>query len=67
MTTIIEALQEKDNRLRLTNFERWLVGDGEGGWTVYERKAYAKKTIVVYKGFIETSAIAALLEEDLGS
>jgi hypothetical protein len=65
MTTIIEALQDKDNRLRLTNFERWLVGDGEGRWTVYERKAYAKKTTVVYEGFIESSAVAALLEEDV--
>jgi hypothetical protein len=65
MTTIVDALQDKDNRLRLTNFERWLVGDGEGGWTVYERKAYARKSTVVYDGFIESSAVAALLEEDV--
>lgn len=65
MTTIIEALQDKDNMIRVSCGDRWLVGDGDGSWIVYEAKRYAKKTTVVYEGFIESSAVAALLEEDL--
>ena len=50
---------------RITLYYRWLVFDEEYGFTVYERKPYAKKTIVIYNGNSETEACKALTEEDI--
>lgn len=58
--TIIQALQNHSVRLSYAN--RWLVaGDQEGEWFVYERKPYAKKTIVVAICTDEEEAVDKLL------
>jgi len=49
--------------LRISNGDRWLCGDGIGGWIVYERKRYAHSTTVVLETTDEDTAIEALLDE----
>jgi hypothetical protein len=63
---IIEALQDKNNRLRISDGCHWLVWDEDEGWIVYERRPYARKTTVIIKTRNETDAIAALLENSGG-
>lgn len=62
--TIIEALQNKDNLLRITCGWRWLCGDGEGGWVVYEHPYHAKKSKVVCQTEDESAAVRALLDDE---
>lgn len=66
MTTIIEVLQDNDANLRISNGNRWLVGDGNGGWIVYDRSRYARNSIIVIETTDESLAIQALLDEDIG-
>ena len=62
---IIEALQEKSNRLRISDGYHWLVGNGDGGWIVYERKP-SKRTRVLIETSDEDAAIETLLENSGG-
>ncbi len=60
---IVQALQDKDNQLRISgSYNRWIVGNGKGGWIVYERKRNAKRTTVVLETSSEDQAIRELLE-----
>jgi hypothetical protein len=59
--SIIEALQDEDNNLRVCHGWRWLVGDCFGGWIVYERKPYYRKTKIIFTGENEYEAIFHLL------
>lgn len=61
---IIEALQDKNNAMRISFYYRWLVGDGYGGWIVYEAKRYAKKSTVVIETKDEAEAVSALLDSE---
>ena len=62
MANIIEALQDQDNRLRISAGNRWLCGNGQGGWIVYERKPYAKNTATIIDTSDEHFAVKHLLE-----
>lgn len=57
---IVEALQSENLRV-VFGMDRWLVGDGEGSWIVYERKSYAKKTKVLAETKNESEAVSVLL------
>ena len=62
---IAQALKDEDSNLRIsaTN-NRWLVWDNTINlWVVYSRPSHAKKTITVYTGADEQTAVALLLEE----
>lgn len=59
---IIEALQNKDNCSRISIGDRWLCGNGNGGWIVYESKPCARKTTVLCETTFEEVAVAALLD-----
>ncbi len=59
---IVKALQSKDNCLRISCGDRWLCGDGKGGFVVYENKPYARKTTIVCETITETVAVDALIE-----
>ena len=59
--TITDALQDKDNLLRISNGDRWLCGDGENGWIVYERKPYSRHTTIVLETISEDDAVESLL------
>lgn len=63
MTTIAEALQDNDANLRISNGDRWLVGDGNNGWIVYDRSRYARSSIVVIETQDEALAVEALLKD----
>lgn len=56
--TIIEALQTEG--IRLSNGERWLVGDESGGWIVLERHRGAG--VVLIKTESEEEAVGVLME-----
>lgn len=61
---IVQALQDKDNQLRISgSYNRWMCGDGKGGWIVYERRRHARNTTVVCETKSEDKAIEALLDE----
>jgi hypothetical protein len=62
---IIEALQNKDNRLRVSAGTRWLVWDEtQARWTVYERREFARRTDVVCETTDEDKAVDALIGDD---
>ena len=56
-----EALQNHDLRISANN-GRWLCGDGDGTWVVYERKPYAKKTTIIISTRDEEAALKVLLD-----
>ena len=60
---IVQALQDKDNQLRISGYNRWMCGDGKGGWIVYGRKRNARNTTTVCETKSEDKAIEALLDE----
>ena len=50
MMNVVKALMDNQG-MRVTYEDKWLVFDQENqGWVVYQRKRYAKKTIVLYRG-----------------
>lgn len=60
---IIEALRDKTNMLRISYGDRWLCGNTpEDGWIVYERKPYARQTIIIIETNSEDEAVKNLLE-----
>lgn len=59
---IIQALQNKNNNLRISYGSRWLVGDGNDGWIIYERTHGAKKTKTIIETGSEELAVEKLLE-----
>lgn len=59
---IIEALQDKNNRSRICDGDRWLLGDGDGGWIVLEQKPYQRRPKIVIETNDESVAIYNLLE-----
>ena len=65
--TIVQMLQDKHNWIRLTNAKsrrpRWMHGDGNGQWTVYEIKLHSKTSTIVIETDSESKACAALLDE----
>jgi len=67
MSAIVSILFDEHEHIRLSNHSRWLIGekDDEGRrvFTVYERKPYAKKTVVIISTSIEELAVEALRNE----
>ena len=64
MNPIIEAMQNQENDLRLScNNNRWMLGDGDGCWTVYEHLPHARKTIVIIITNDLDAAVAFLLNK----
>lgn len=61
---ITEALQAEGSQVRLSNGNRWLVGNGEGGWIVYGRKPFARHTKILIETSTEDLAVKILLSED---
>jgi len=59
--SIIELLQEKDTVARLSCTPRWMVGDGRGGWIVFEHKYRAKNVNIILETNDESAAVEALL------
>jgi hypothetical protein len=66
---IREALQDPRNGLQLTYGDRWLVGDGKGGWVVYSNGLYQSGTTTVIQTDDEAEAVNVLLyrEEATGN
>jgi len=65
MTTILEALKDADNNLRVNNSDRWLYYDCINHvFVVMWRKCYARGATELYRGPDEERAVAALLGED---
>lgn len=60
--TIYDVLKENGTRVSYEN--KWLIWDGFN-WVVYERKPYAKKSIILYEGREESRAIWYLMSEEL--
>jgi hypothetical protein len=62
---ITEALLDKNNRLRISDGYRWLVGNNDGdGWIVYEHLPYARKSTIVCETTDEDVAVDALLNNE---
>jgi hypothetical protein len=61
---IIETLQRKNNRLRIEDGYRWLIGDGDGGWIVYEYTPRSQEVTIIIETESESEAVLALLEEN---
>jgi hypothetical protein len=57
--TIVEALQTEN--LRVSAGDRWLCGNGAGGWVVYSRSYGQKKTRCLIDTQSEQKAVAMLL------
>ena len=64
MSSIMEALKNKDNILRLSGGSRWLVWDDDiDMFIVYERKPYQKKTRILIETESEEEAVNKLVGE----
>lgn len=61
--TIVGALKNKENDLRLTNRHRWLVWSNSEQWVVYERKPYARFTTRLISTDSESEAVEVLLAD----
>ena len=61
---ISTALQDKNNSIRISCGYRWLVGDGVGGWIVYEHKYHARNSTIVIETQDEEKAVSELISDD---
>ena len=60
---IVDLLESEDFNARIVCNDRWLCGNSNGSFTVYEHKHYAKKTTVVLETKDEELAVRALTED----
>ena len=60
----IETALKTAADIRLTfGRERWLIWDDLTGWSVYERKRYARETTFIYAGHNLEEALDILVKE----
>lgn len=61
--TILQALYDKNNLLRIEHGNRWLVSSAvEGEWVVLECKRYHSKVREIIRTRSQHKAVEALLE-----